>query len=400
MKKQVFDRFLARIIALGRQVQSPFVGEPDIFRMWMRGGQIFSLSPAGVTEKSNIIRDLLKHANWSDRFSFDFIRDRVTPLLELVCHGDDAGVPFAFDAAIRDLEEFDERNTVFLPIVGIELQDHETWSVGPLTFHRATDAFLQQFCTTPIEVNYIRRDSNARVWAESTFVAEPGRAQTLAEELCDPVVDVLRFWMTWSAKPNSPVGIALEGEFADGSRTRLVRRADGSVIIDHSRTRGLAPLPIGKTLLENVQPIYCLMDFAIDPSSQSKFCGLIMHAVQLYGKGKVSPAGEDRILAYMMALEAFLNEKGIAISDSVSEGTVTFLRVAIEERLRLKKELKRIYGFRSQISHGEKIKDLQSADVQLLERTVIAFITEMIMKRDEFQSKHDLLSYLERKRIE
>lgn len=238
------------------------------------------------------------------------------------------------------------------------------------------------------------------MWAECSFIAEPKRAQALAEELCARVINVLRFWMAASAaQPNFPVGIALEGDFADGSRMQIVRGPGGGVIWDHSDTRGLAPLSIGKNLMDAVRPICCLLDFAFDPAKQSSFCQLIMHASRSFGKGKVSPYGEDRVLGYMIALEAFLNEKTIPLTESVSEGVATLLGGPIEARIQLKKDIKRIYGFRSRIAHGENIGELDPADVRFLENKVIAFILAMIGMRDMFQSKRDLLAHLERKRM-
>ena len=296
---------------------------------------------------------------------------------------------------------FSDRQTVFLPITGIELDGCDSWQRGPITLHRTTDAFLQTFGAGKVaDIGYIQKSSEARVWAECSFVAEPKRSQILAVELCGRLVDVLRFWMAaTSAQKNFPVGIALEGDFANGSRMQIVRGPDGGIIWDHSPARGLAPLAIGARLMEVAQPAHCLLDFAFEPAKQTKFCKLIMHAVRSFGKGKVSPHGEDRVLGYMIALEAFLNEKNIPLTESVSEGAATILGGPIETRLELKKDLKRIYGYRSQIAHGESMDNLDPDDVRLLENTVISFVLAMIAMRAQFSSKKDLLAALERNRM-
>jgi hypothetical protein len=401
MDKQASERFVRRIIDLGHQIESPFSGEPDILRMWMSAGQFFSLPHAGTVEYGAIIRDLLKTPGWAGRFSPAYIQQRVKQLLQSVFQDGEFGVGAAFKQIVAELDAFADRHTVFLPITGVELEECDNWQRGPITLHRTTEAFLQTFCVGKgPDIAYVQRNSEARVWAESSFVAEAKRAQTLAVELCGRLIDVFRLWMAaTSTQKNFPVGIALEGDFADGSRMQIVRTPDGGIIWDNSPARGLAPLPVGARLMEATRPSHCLLDFAFEPGKQTSFCKLIVHAVRSFGKGKVSPHGEDRVLGYMIALEAFLNEKNIPLTESVSEGAATILGGPLDARLQLKKNLKRIYGFRSQIAHGENVDNLDLGDVRLLENTVIAFILAMIGMRDQFKSKEDLLAALERKRM-
>jgi hypothetical protein len=88
MQKKAFDLFVRRIIALGHQIETPFVsGELDILRMWITAGRSFSLPPAGMSEYGALIRDLPKTQGWSARFSPAYIQERVKSLLETVYLG-------------------------------------------------------------------------------------------------------------------------------------------------------------------------------------------------------------------------------------------------------------------------------------------------------------------------
>ncbi len=332
MDKQASERFVRRIIDLGHQIESPFSGEPDILRMWMSAGQFFSLPPAGIVECGAIIRDLLKTPGWAGRFSPAYIQQRVKPLLQSVFQDGEFGAGAAFEQIVAELDAFADRHTVFLPITGVELEECDNWQRGPITLHRTTEAFLQAFCIGKgPDIAYIQRNSEARVWAECSFVAEPKRAQTLAVELCGRLIDVFRFWMAASsAQRNFPVGIALEGDFADGSRMQIVRSPDGGIIWDNSPARGLAPLVVGARLMEATRPAHCLLDFAFEPGKQTSFCKLIMHAVRSFGKGKVSPHGEDRVLGYR-ALRGHQGYETVRRDDAVAEARIPFV---IPEKIR------------------------------------------------------------------
>jgi hypothetical protein len=82
----------------------------------------------------------------------------------------------------------------------------------------------------------------------------------------------------------------------------------------------------------------------------------------------------------------------------VTEGVVMFFAIPVGERLRLKKELQRLYRTRSKLSHGEHTEILPD-DLYLLEDLAKSFLVAMIECRDKFRSKQELLSFLERERL-
>ena len=61
----------------------------------------------------------------------------------------------------------------------------------------------------------------------------------------------------------------------------------------------------------------------------------------------------DRFLNMITVLETFLTTGEGNITQAVSEGAVMFFNVPVTERVRLKKELQRLYKTRSKLSHGE-----------------------------------------------
>jgi hypothetical protein len=100
----------------------------------------------------------------------------------------------------------------------------------------------------------------------------------------------------------------------------------------------------------------------------------------------------------MMTLEAFLTVGDGPINQSVAEGVVIFLAVPVEERIRLKKELQRLYRYRSRIAHGEQTS-IPFPDLCLLEDLTKTFLLAMLQRRERFASKEALLAALEARRL-
>ena len=97
-------------------------------------------------------------------------------------------------------------------------------------------------------------------------------------------------------------------------------------------------------------------------------------------------------------LETFLTTGEGNITQAVSEGAVMFFNVPVTERVRLKKELQRLYKTRSKLSHGENTIIL-AEDLFQLEDIAKSFLGAMIAHREEFRTKDDLQRTLEKERL-
>jgi hypothetical protein len=95
-------------------------------------------------------------------------------------------------------------------------------------------------------------------------------------------------------------------------------------------------------------------------------------------------------------LETFLTTGEGNITQAVSEGAVMFFPVT--ERVRLKKELQRLYKTRSKLSHGEN-NIILAEDLFQLEDIAKSFLGAMIAHREEFRTKDDLQRTLEKERL-
>ena len=296
------------------------------------------------------------------------------------------------------LEAFNQTQTVFLPLLGVTLDDQLQRVFGGITLHRATDEFLKSI-TKPETTEYIKRQTETFVWAEVTVLAEPHRAASRAEEACQPLIDVLRFWMACMAPTGTPCAIGLQGDIVTAERPRIINTPDVNHTYDPHPSRLIPGLPLTDHTMTELRKVQAdSLANLIPTTHQSKFIKLIFHALHVFGNGTCAALNTDRFLNVMMTLEAFLTVGDAPINQSVAEGVVIFLVIPVEERVRLKKELQRLYRYCSKIAHGEQA-NVPFPDLCLLEDLTKTFLLAMLQHREQFASKEAFLAALEARRL-
>ena len=300
------------------------------------------------------------------------------------------------------MDAYDERHTVFPPLFGILIPDAPARTVGGIVVHQSGPEFLQRLASEDtVTTAYIQRQTDAEVWAEIQVEAEPGFAVARAEELCGPVIDVLRFWMACMTKTGTPCAIGLQGDVVTTERPRVIVNAkSGGKRYDPHRSRRLPGFPLSQEVLDKLREarLDCLARLTEKPEKLTAFQKLLLHAVHTYGGAKVQTSAADRFLNLVRCLETFLTTGEGNITQSVAEGVVMFFAVPVAERLRLKKGLQDLYKIRSKLSHGEHV-DILPDDLYQLDDLTKSFLIAMIDFRDRFQSRQDLLKYLEAQRL-
>lgn len=355
--------------------------------------------PAAAIEFRKLTFEVLQHANWDEMFTPDYLGKHLRSVVEIIAiEGADQG-RIAFNALVDKLTSFSEEYVVFVPILGIRMDDALERRFGDITLHQATVKFLEGIAIP--DAAYIKRQTNAFVWAQAKVIAEPERAASRAEEACQPVIDVLRFWMACMAPSGSPCAIGLEGDVVTSERPRIVlgRSDEHKQFIPH-RSRLIPGFDLNDHSLKVLREVRidCLADLIAMPETErSGFVKLVLHALHLFGNSKAIYSTGDRFLNLMMTLEAFLSASGEAVQ-SVSEGVPMFLVDSVAERIRLKKSIKDLYRIRSRIAHGDR-NTVQFPDLCRLEDITKSFLVAMINNRHKFVSRDALIEELERRRL-
>jgi hypothetical protein len=403
MDERVFSVLFNNISAVVEALEPFTPATADIHRMWYGPRGYFLLSPEGLVRRRDLIRQALRYGDWNEKFSAEYLAGRLRDIIEIhaISGADQARADFRL--LVAELEAYTEQHKVFLPLFGIDIPDAPARSLGGIMFHQASADFLQRITSDDfITVPYLKRQTDAGVWAEIQVTAEPTYAVARAEQLCGPVIDVLRFWMACMTRNGTSCAIGLQGDVVTTERPRIIVNCNtGARRYDPHHSRRVPGFPLSQEVLDKLREarldiVAPLLDKPA--KNQTGFQKLLLHALHIYGSSRVQAAAADRFLNLVTCLETFLSTGDGNITQGVAEGVVMFFAVPVAERVRLKKELQQHYKTRSKISHGEHAEILAD-ELYQLDDLVRSFLVAMIDCRDRFQSKQDLLRFLETQRL-
>jgi len=397
LDKRRFDVLFQRFCAIARSVEPMTAANITMNGMWYGPRGFFLLRPEAAIPYQQFVTDVLREADWDQKFSREYLRSQLRPLLEEFILTGEPSAKTGLQALFDHLSAFNDAQTVYLPILGLNLDDAPRRDIAGVVLHRATDEFLNTI-VIPDTLDYIKRQTETRVWAEVTIIAETHRAATRAEERCHPLIDVLRFWMACMTPPGTPCAIGLQGDIVTAERPRIITKPNGPTYDPH-RSRLIPGFPLCDHTMTVLQSVHVdvLADLITTPQ-QSKFVKLLLHALHVFGNATAAALHPDRFMNLMMTLEAFLTVGDAPINQSVAEGVVIFLAVPVAERVRLKNELQRLYRLRSKIAHGDQTT-VPPDQLCLLEDLTKTFLVAMIQHRNQFASKQAFLDALEERRL-
>jgi hypothetical protein len=403
MDDRIFSLLFQKICQVVEALEPFTLESADIRRMWYGPRGFFFFKPEGPGRHAEMVRQALRYGTWSERFSPDYISRRLRDIVERFATEGEESAREGLRCLVSELDAYQEEHTVYVPLYGIEIADAPARTIGNVSLHQSTNEFLEGIAkNTFFDTSYVKRQTTAMAWAEVSVIAEPTHAIIRAEEQCEVVIDFLRFCMACMAPNNAPCAIGLQGDVVTKERPRIViNTASGAKTFDPHRSRLLPGFALSNQVMENIQrsPLASIADLITTPQDHLRpFDKLLLHSLHTFGAARVHAIPTDRFLNMVCVLEAFLTTGDGNITQAVSEGAVMFFCVPVDERVRLKKELQRLYKIRSKVSHGERTIILPH-DLFQLEDIVKSFLGAMIARRHEFRTKDDLHRMLEQQRL-
>jgi hypothetical protein len=353
---------------------------------------------------NEVIRRLLGHENWSEKFSEEYVSWAVKRIFDDALDNGTEQIRPRLNELAAEFDEYATERLVTVPIQGLTLGFDEL-RVGNVVLKAVTDAYAadldKKHHLTP---NYRLRGMDAKVFAEHSVVAEQRKAADRAEEECRHSIDILRFWMSFCTRESAGLrsSVGLFPEVLRGQRTMPVMNlATGESGIVNRGVGFLTEFEINEKILNHLRTIGVLDVGEIREKRlihRTDFERMILSALHWFGKSEVQFDHSDRFLNLTTVLEMFFTEGGTPIGKQIAEGVVMFFALSVGERRELKCELQRLYGLRSKISHSGSSAILTS-DLFSLRRIVRDFLSAMIASRSEFAKKKSLLDYLETMRL-
>ena len=336
---------------------------------------------------------LQSEKGWREKFSREYLEEEVIfPLLNsALISSDRMQLYHDLDAIVSECDSYAEEHTAYIPIDGINM------GVDQLTLGKITLRNMKgtQFITFAQQVeseierhesvqekrekrlqrwhDYIQPLLKGKTVATCSTIAEPLRAQELAEQECAHVIDIFRYFIFVSKKKRS-INIGLPGELGYGL-SEVVVASSTYELTTRSEVRGPDLFDItAQTLLEMQQAgIYDLIDM-YRAEKKTDFSDTLLTGIHWVANAlmQVEPANE--FLSLVNCLETFLTrDVGDAgsISNAIAVGVAWILGPDFAERQALRKEMKKLYDKRSSITHTGQQDDLADDLLLLRERVVL-----------------------------
>lgn len=370
----------------------------------------------------NIQKDLLLKEGWGEKFSEKSIN---TILREAIGNTRKHGIEKAKQQFIEEcnrIESYSSEMTVYIPLGGIQIdrQVKQPISLGNIELLDVNEQVLgdiieqgnaitrtMKYSKEEIE-KLIEEDEKLlsenflhRVCAIYRIVAEQEKALEVAERETQRALNLLRYAIT---------------DLYNRSQLDIKIDIDSLVPNSYQKTIVLSPSFFGKQWKRSHQPYYIspkVMDvldalgiFEVSEIMKkphielSNFEGALLRGIYWFGKSQTHTDRENEFLNLTTCLEVFFTPpNGDPISNTIAESAALWIGENLEERKRIKKRIKELYGRRSKVSHGSSSSSIEKQDIADLRILTRRVVTTMIKRRSELTTKADIVSWLEEQKL-
>lgn len=411
MHPRQIKELASKIIAISELIKP--IGEKQKFEgIYMHDGVVYSLPVEHHNAFNDVARQLLNDKNRSEKFTEDYITKKVRIIFAALLKKEAIDIEAEISKFISELDEYDTKQTVFVPVIGIYL--HECVKIGAVTLSAPTLEKVQEVKTSLREMIAKSTRSEERqtevfelfstemedelfkfVIAEFSVVAEPDRAHQRAKEETRRALEILRFTSKAHYRATEDIRIGLKGEPGFGSRKSFVI-SDHNLNVKGDNEGAITSLEINQSVLESMERLgFSKLSAMLAKLTPSNFEDVILRAVHWFSSALQQQEIENAFLCLIIALETvFTAERGNPITNSVAEGVALVLGHDVSSRKSIKKAVKDYYGMRSGVSHGGK-KAILDSDYYSLMSIVGSIIANLTEKAETFNSQKEFMEWIE-----
>jgi hypothetical protein len=391
-------------------------------RYILSDGIAFELSNELVDLFEEIVQIILKQQDWNEKFSEKYIETGVQSLIaKALRDGTLQTIPIHLSDFESSLNQYNKKQTVYVPIHGI-LMSIPSLTIGNINLKlignieftqllerienivhslKATQEEREAFLN--MERLMLEKNIRGHVCAEFTVIAEPTRAQERAEEEARRVLDLLRYSIHFLYSDSFQVYVGLQGEVIYTPRVVPVISADGrSFSIQQSISGSLHPFEINQPNIDRMDKIgvFKLSKLLTKKDrALTDFERTILRSVHWFASAQVQQEPENKFVNLITCLESFLTPRdGNPIGTAIAEAVAILLADTVDKRKRLKKKMLELYRLRSAVSHGGQ-KAILDSQLHILKTIAGLFLMLMIENIDGYQSREDLLDWIESKKL-
>ena len=381
---------------------------------YRRGKSIIYLIGKNLDAYNSLLRNLLIDEKWSEKFSEKYVDNVLQDgIFNILNYGIEKAAE-SFLETCNEVETYSIEQTVYIPLSGISMYDIEEFCLGMIKFKRITrkaleeileaiQAVLKENKTLSEEQKFfiqaidesLSSELSEKICAVYQIIAEPTRARELAEQEIQLALDLLRYSIPILHRDEEFVRIDLSSQpsfllaliLSSGSFQENWRSSNHNYEISPSNLR----------ILEEIG-VFKVSDLLKQPKLND-FENMLLRGIHWFASSQIQAKKENEFLNLVTCLEVFFTQKGgEPISTSIAEGIALVLGSDLAERKRLKSRVKKLYGNRSEVSHGGHVAILDQDCIEL-KFIAMDLLREMIQLKETFNSRKMLTEWLEDKRL-
>jgi hypothetical protein len=319
--------------------------------------------------------------------------------LSASARGNEAEAAEVWTDLINEVERFSQRVTVYVPLSGIQLYVTDL-KLGGVTVLPVSESLRNELAPKihfdPDAINEL-----GCVCARVEVIAENGRAFELAVQRVRRVLDLFRYTLIFASKNPADerricVGL---GEVHHSARVSVAFcECTGQTVVNHSRVGAMQDFAIGDEVIRLMSSIHVfelatLLDTEADVVTD--FENSLIRALHWVANAQTQDESENGLLSLVTALEVFFSRRDRdPITAAIAEGVAFVLGKTKQERLWLAREVRRLYGRRSGVSHGGR-SAIELKDLLQLNWLAASVLRELVARREEFLTPDALHAWID-----
>lgn len=371
----------------------------------------YSLPNETALELDELKKKLLNQNNWSERFSEKFISNLINRIISLALQDKDFNIEEELSNICLELDSYDLEQTVYLPVFGMKLENDLI--IGNVQFKIGTEGFIKQL-TTQIEnlitttknnqkdkefvskemITSINEELLNKTIAEYIVVAEPGRALERAKEEIRRAFEIIRFASGAIYSKSHKIRIGLKGEAGIVLQSEFIF-SNSKINQNQKLGSSVISFQINEENLATMERIGCFtLSEIVKKSSITEYERLLLQAVHWISNASKQDEIENSLLSLFISLESLFTTAEYPITNIIAESAALIISTNLNDRILIKKKIKKLYTLRSAVAHGGK-KPIKDSDILELTNITGNIIIILLQKTDELNKKDDLTKWIE-----
>ncbi len=347
-----------------------------------------------------------EESGWGDKYSEGYVSELLRKVLaELYNSNTSATAETAVAKHFADHQKYLKLHSVLVPLMGIALHV-PSLKLGRVTIINPSEAELARRLGKNAVTNpgrHILKTLTGNVLAEFEAVAEPIRAKEMAVEETRRALEVLRYAIPFvfqDGYKDLGLNVSIAGDFPETDCMTFIMPSadDNSMTFTSESNRPAIPLHINEENLSKLKECGALEVAELlekPPGTLTDIERVVLRGLHWFGNALCHGEAENELLSLTTCLETFLTPKdGNPIGTAIAEGVAILLVSRLDDRKKMKKRVKDLYGKRSGVSHGGEKAVLESDLVELRD-IAKRLIHKVITLRGKVTSQKALLEMIE-----